>query len=168
MEYWYDSTATEREDGYSEATRALNLNLTDNCEAVLALWFYGDPCNASESMWVVLGDGVNEEISTYGTLGDDDPEDIKNAEWQPWYMDLGEFAAGGVDLSNVTSMSIGFGPRGSQVGTSPEGIVFFDTVIVCEHLCLEELTKDTDLNRDCVIDWADLEILVADWLEDRR
>jgi hypothetical protein len=168
MEYWYDSTATEREDGYSEATRALDLNLEDNCEAVLALWFYGDPCNASESMWVVLGDGTNEAISTYGTLGDDDPEDIKTAEWQAWYMDLGEFADGGVDLSNVTSMSIGFGPRGSQIGTSPEGIVFFDDVIVCEHLCLEELTKDTDLNKDCVVDWGDLEILLEDFLNDLR
>jgi hypothetical protein len=167
MEYQYDSTASERENGYSEAARALDLNLADNCEAVLALWFYGDPCNASESMWVVLSDGTNEAKSTYGTLGDDDADDIKNAEWQAWYMDLGDFAS--VDLSSVVSMSIGFGPRGSEEGTpGVEGIVFFDDIIVCEHLCLEELTKDTDLNNDCVVDWADLEIMLEDWLNDLR
>jgi hypothetical protein len=170
MEYQYDSTASEREYGYSEATRTLGLNFEDNCEAVLALWFYGDPCNASESMWVVLSDGTNEAISTYGIYGDDDADDIKNAEWQAWYMDLQEFADGGVDLSSVESISIGFGPRGSAGDPSPgvEGTVFFDDIMVCEHLCVERFTLDTDLNKDCVVDWGDLEIMLEGWLNDLR
>ncbi|MHC4388466.1 MAG: InlB B-repeat-containing protein, partial [Planctomycetota bacterium] len=169
MEYQYNSTGWEREYAYSEANRPLDPpeNWTDNCEKVLSLWFYGDANNMTESMWVLLSDDSNEAISEYGVMGDD-PADIKKEEWIDWNIDLQDFADGGVDLSNITSISIGFGPRGrdGEHPSDPVGAVFFDNIAVCTTICVPKYAPDGDINDDCVVDWEDLKLLAEDWLTD--
>ncbi len=172
MEYFYNSTGWEREYAYSEVQKPLDPaeNFADNGEKVLRLWFYGDPTNITESMWVALTDGsANTEISTYGILVDS-PDDIKNAEWKDWIIDLQDFADGGVNLEDIVEISIGFGERGrdGEHPGDPIGVVNFDDIALCTTICVPRYAPDGDINDDCVVDWEDVEEMVEDWLEDLR
>jgi hypothetical protein len=170
MEYFYNSTGSEREFPYSEAQQPLDspLDLTDDCEALLRIWFYGDPDNTTESMWVVLSDGTNDGQVTYGTIGPDSPDDIKNAEWRDFIVDLQDFADAGVDMSAVTEIAIGFGERG-RVGEfpgDPVGVVYFDDITFCATTCIPRYARDGDIDDDCDVDWDDVDLMAGDWLEE--
>ncbi len=81
----------------------------------LTLHFYGDPNNSvNEQMYVK----INGSKVTY----DGDAENLKRAGWQMWYIDL---ASIGVDLSNVTELSIGFERIGVVGG---QGVVLLDGI----------------------------------------
>ena len=170
MEYFYNSTGWEREYAFSEVQKSVAENFADNDEKVLVLWFYGDPINITESMWVALTDGsANTEISTYGILVDS-PDDIKNAEWKDWIIDLQDFADGGVNLEDIVEVAIGFGERGrdGEHPGDPLGVVNFDDIALCTTICVPRYAPDGDINDDCVVDWDDVEEMVEDWLEDLR
>jgi len=53
-----------------------------------------------------------------------DAADIATPEWKPWNVDLAAF---GVDLSNVTQLSIGFERTGVSGGS---GTVFIDDILL--------------------------------------
>ena len=170
MEYYYNNAQCERCPPYSEVGRPLEppLDLTDECERVLVLWFYGDPDNDTESMWVFLSDDTNDGQVTYGTLGPDSPDDIRNAEWKDFVIDLNDFADAGVDMSAVTLIAIGFGERGGY-GTFPDGpigVVYFDDVSLCTTICVPRYAPDGDIDDDCDVDGNDVELLFQDWLEE--
>jgi len=172
MEYFYNSTGWEREYAYSEVQKPLDPaeNFADNGEKVLRLWFYGYSYNITESMWVALTDGnANTALSTYGILVDS-PDDIKNAEWKDWVIDMQDFADGGVNLEDVVEVAIGFGERGrdGEYPGDPVGVVYFDDITLCSTLCVPRYAPDADINDDCVVDWEDVEEMVEDWLEDLR
>jgi hypothetical protein len=170
MEYFYNSTGSEREYPYSEAFRLLDspLDVTDDCEKMLRLWFYGDPDNMTESMWVVLSDGTTDGLVNYGTIPPDSADDIKNAEWKDFNIDLQDFADAGVDISALTAISIGFGERG-RVGEfpgDPVGVVYFDDFTFCATTCIPRYARDGDIDEDCDVDWDDVDAMVDDWLEE--
>ncbi|MHC4707004.1 MAG: hypothetical protein ACYS8I_07955 [Planctomycetota bacterium] len=170
MEYYYNSTGWEREYPFSEANQPLDtpLDLTDECEKVLVLWFYGDADNTTEDMWVALSDGTNDGVVTYGTLGPDSPDDIKNEEWKDFIIDLQDFVDAGVDTSAITEISIGFGERGrtGEFPGDPMGLVYFDDLTLCSTICVPRYAPDGDVDDDCDVDWDDVDLMVGDWLED--
>ncbi len=82
---------------------------------VLSLWFYGDPNNATtERMYVKL----NGSKVVY----DGDPNNLIQETWQQWSIDLSAF---GINLSNVTEMTIGFERTETTGGI---GMVFIDDI----------------------------------------
>jgi len=81
---------------------------------VLSLWFYGDPANVVEPMWVELSDTTTNKAKViYGTYTGEEAADIAEASWHEWLIDLGDFA--GVNLADVKSVAIGIGTEGSMV-----------------------------------------------------
>jgi hypothetical protein len=78
----------------------------------LTLRFYGDPENAAQQMYV----RINNTKIPY----DGDPANLKVASWQMWYIDLA-----GHNVSNVTSLSVGFDRIGATGG---KGKVFIDDI----------------------------------------
>jgi Concanavalin A-like lectin/glucanases superfamily/F5/8 type C domain len=80
----------------------------------LTLRFYGDPCNVSQQMYVK----INGTKVPY----DGDAANLSLKGWQMWYIDL---ASLGVDLSNVTTLSIGFERIGTVGG---QGMVLLDGI----------------------------------------
>jgi len=80
----------------------------------LTLYFYGDPNNVAQQMYVKL----NGSKVVY----DSDADNITRIGWQPWNINLADF---GVNLSNVTELSIGL-ERIGLVGGS--GVVYFDDI----------------------------------------
>jgi len=110
---------------YSEATLPLTFprDWTEEGVKILTLWFYGDPANAAESMYVAVANATGPTAVMY--------HDNVNAavidEWTQWNIGLEEFSNAGVSLTNVDSIAIGFGNRNNpQVGGS--GLMFIDDI----------------------------------------
>jgi len=107
--------------GKSEAT----LNLTSNRDWTvngvdkLVIWYVGDAANAPETMYVVLN----------GTAGvdNDNPNAAQINEWTQWTIDLTRFADQGVNLANVTSITLGLGNRSNPVAGG-SGIMYYDDI----------------------------------------
>jgi len=92
---------------------------TEEGVGVLSLWFYGDAANDAESMYVNLND--------IATVYHDNPDAALINTWTEWTIDLQEFATQGVNLTNVNTLSIGFGDKNNlQAGGS--GMVLFDDI----------------------------------------
>ena len=121
MPFNYDNSGPAT---YSEATADIdNLEIgrdwTIEGVGILSLWFYGDAGNAAESMYVALNDSF--------LFYNDNPDATQVEEWTEWRIDLQEFAGRGVDLTNVNTITIGFGDKNNpQPGGS--GKVFFDDI----------------------------------------
>jgi len=110
---------------YSEATCIFShvQDWTEKGVGVLSLWFYGDPNNAPEPMYVGI---ANANGPTEAVYHDNLDAPLIN-EWTEWRIDLQGFAAQSVDLTNVETLSIGFGDKNNpQAGGS--GLVFFDDI----------------------------------------
>jgi len=116
MPYYYDNNLK-----YSQAERPLSppQDWTKHGVKTLSLWFSGNPNNTAERMYVNLN-GI-------ATVYHDDPSAALIDTWTEWRIDLQDFAAQGVNLTNVTTMSIGFGDKNNlQAGGS--GMVLFDDI----------------------------------------
>ncbi|MHC4173617.1 MAG: GLUG motif-containing protein [Planctomycetota bacterium] len=113
---------------YSEATAniaklANDHDWTIEGVGVLSLWFYGDPNNAPEPMYVAITNSGSSPVAVYYN----NPEALLIEDWTEWRIDLQEFAALGVNLTSVDSISIGFGDKNNpQLGGS--GMVWFDDI----------------------------------------
>ncbi len=105
---------------YSEAAMTLTQrDWTEEGVGVLSLWFRGDASNVAERMYV----SINGSAVVYH----DNPNAAQIATWTEWTIDLQEFAAQGVNLTNVNTFAIGFGDKNNlQAGGS--GMVFFDDI----------------------------------------
>jgi len=111
----YDnSTASYSEATANIADLAIGQDWTKSGIKALTLWFYGDPTNAVEQMYVKLNGSK--------VIYDSDADNITRTGWQPWNIDLATFE---VDLSNVTELSIGFERSGADGGS---GMVLFDDI----------------------------------------
>ena len=117
MPVFYDNSV-----GISEVTRTFNSSLRDWTRedvTVLTLFYHGDAGNALEPMFVALNGNA--------VITNDDPEAVLNNDWTQWDIPLQNFANQGMNLSNVSSMTIGFGNMANPVAGG-EGHVFFDDI----------------------------------------
>ncbi len=103
--------------GKSEATLTLTSNRDWMVNGVnkLTVWYRGNSDNAPETMYVVLNGSAG--------VDNDNPNAAKAAAWTEWNIDLQAFADQGVNLSNVTSITLGL--RSVTGGT---GMLFFDDI----------------------------------------
>ncbi|MBC8469503.1 MAG: LamG domain-containing protein [Planctomycetes bacterium] len=104
--------------GKSEATLTLtsNRDWTENDIDKLVIWYIGDTANAPETMYVVLN----------GTTGVDNPDAnvAQAADWTEWKISLQDF---GTNLTNVNTITIGFGNRNNPTAGS-SGMMYFDDI----------------------------------------
>jgi hypothetical protein len=112
MIYRYDNAGKT-----SEATMTLVYprDWTEEDVTKLSLWFRGGSGNAADRMFVALGNAV---------VYHDDPAATQKAGWNDWVIDLAAFA--GVDLTNVNTVTIGFGTRGSPAADGGTGTMHVD------------------------------------------
>jgi hypothetical protein len=113
MPYFYDNNLKT-----SEATHTLVYprDWTEGGVTKLSLWFSGASGNAAERMFVALGNAV---------VYHDDPAVTQTTGWNEWVIDLQAFA--GVDLTNVNSITIGFGTKNSPAAGGA-GTMYFDDI----------------------------------------
>ncbi len=107
--------------GKSEATLTLtsNRDWTVNGVNTLTIWFRGTSSNAAEQMYVVLNGSAG--------VDHDNPNAAQAAGWNEWNIDLTRFADQGVNLANVTSITIGLGNRANPVAGGA-GMMYFDDI----------------------------------------
>ena len=107
--------------GKSEATLTLTSGRDWTSEGVntLVIWYIGDAANAPETMYVVLN----------GTAGvdNDNPDAALADEWTEWRIDLTRFADQGINLTNVNTITLGFGSRTNPVAGG-SGMMYFDDI----------------------------------------
>jgi hypothetical protein len=111
MPYTYDNTGKT-----SEATLTLTSGKDWTAEGVtkLSLWFRGDAANSAERMFIAL----NGNAIVYH----DDPAPTQMIRWTEWVIDLSAF---GVDLTNVNTITIGFGTKDAPAAGGT-GTMYFD------------------------------------------
>ena len=116
MSMSYDNTV-----GKSEATYTLTglRDWTKHDINTLSIWFRGDATNAAEPMYVVLNGSA---VVTH-----DNPNAALVEEWTEWKIDLQAFADQGVNLANVTSITLGLGNRSNPVAGG-SGMMYFDDI----------------------------------------
>ncbi len=114
MPYRYDNA-----NKTSEATMTLVYPRDWTQEGVgqLSLWFRGDRANAAERMYVALNGGT----PVYHA----DAKATQVATWTEWVIDLQAFQ--GVTLTNVNTITIGFGTKNSPAAGGT-GKMYFDDI----------------------------------------
>jgi hypothetical protein len=103
--------------GKSEATLTLtsNRDWTVNGVDTLTIWFRGEAGNAAEQMYVLLNGSAR--------VDHDNPDAATIVGWIPWNIPLQAFADQGVNLSNVSSITLGL-----SSGTGGTGMMYFDDI----------------------------------------
>ena len=103
--------------GKSEATLTLtsNRDWTVNGVNTLTIWFRGESDNAAETLYVALNGNAK--------VNNDNPDAAQATRWTEWNISLQAFADQGVNLANVTSITLGL----SSV-TGGTGMMYFDDI----------------------------------------
>jgi hypothetical protein len=103
--------------GKSEATLTLTSNKDWTVKGAnrLTIWFRGTSSNAAEQMYVILNGSARVDHPDSGAA--------TTTRWTEWNIDLQAFADQGVNLSNVTSITLGL----SSV-TGGTGTMYYDDI----------------------------------------
>jgi hypothetical protein len=156
----------------------------------MTLYFRGDPCNGKDTtgldqdqMYVELASG-----SDFGLIEYPDMNAIKETFWHEWNIELQDFNdAGGVTLSSIDTVYIGFGGY-AKTGQTSGGAgytygfgdtVYFDDIQLHPPRCVPSVSlpygdftgpysggEDPEPTEgDCIIDTWDLFLMSGDWLE---
>ncbi|MBL7187383.1 MAG: hypothetical protein ISS70_13765 [Phycisphaerae bacterium] len=114
MPYLYDNNLKT-----SEATLTLVYphDWSEQGVAKLSLWFRGDSGNSAERMFVAAGGNA--------VVYHDDASASQITGWTEWVIDLQAFA--GVNLTNVNTVTIGFGTKNSPAAGGT-GTMYFDDI----------------------------------------
>jgi len=112
MPFVYDNAV-----GKSEAILTLtsNRDWTVNGVDRLVIWYIGDAANAAETMYVILNGSAG--------VDNDNFDAAQAAGWTEWNTPLQAFADQGVNLANVTSITIGL-----RSVTGGSGMLYFDDI----------------------------------------
>jgi len=113
--------------GLSEVTRTLNADWTQDDVLTLTLFYKGNLSNDAEPMYITLNDTV---------ITHDNPQAARASGWNQWDILLQDFADLGVDLTNVNTMSIGFGNKANPV-PGGSGYVLIDDIRLYRSLPVE-------------------------------
>jgi len=162
MTFRYTNDGSTGKALYSETERtwAVPQDWTRYAVKALSLWFYGDAANSAEPLYV----GVQDSLGTRKDVPHENSNAVLLGGWQEWNVDLQGFANAGVNLTSVKKMYIGVGNRlAPQMGGT--GRLYFDDIRLYKPRCIPSLAKpDVELSGDCVVDYADLQILTDQWL----
>jgi hypothetical protein len=110
----------------------------------LTLYIHGIEENLGGQLYVKLN-GERRDQNT----------DLAGEYWQEVNIDLASF---GVDLQNVTSLTIGIAGAGSS------GLVYIDNIRLYPSRCIPEKVPG-DLTGDCIVDEEDLAVIADNWLK---
>jgi hypothetical protein len=80
------------------------------------------PGNSAEPLYVAVSSGARRAVVYH-----DNPKASQIDTWGPWTIDLKQFSDQGVNLTDVSSLSIGFGNK-SGPPTGGSGLVYFDDI----------------------------------------
>jgi len=158
----YDNSGAAGKARYSETQRewAAPQDWTQGDVKALSLWFYGDPDNAPEGLYVAVEDSAGRVKA----VNHPQLDAVQKDAWQEWNIELTQFSAAGVNLAAVKRMYIGLGNRNSPKAGG-KGSLYFDDIRLYRRRCVAPKGPSADLSDNCVVDYADLEIMASEWLD---
>jgi hypothetical protein len=114
--------------------------------------------NTADPLYVAVEDSTGKT----SVVSHEDPNAALATAWQQWNIDTREFT--NVDLTRIKKVYLGVGNRENpQVGGT--GTAYFDDLRLYRPRCVAELIQpDDDFSDNCVVDYADLQIMTGDWL----
>jgi len=149
---------------YSETERTFDppQDWTRKGVKALTLWFYGNPGNAAEQLYVAVEDSTGKTK----VVNHEDPNAVQLDTWQEWNIDLKRVSDAGVNLASIKKTYVGVGDRNlPKLGSG--GMLYVDDIRLYKPRCVPSLLKpDADLSGNCVVDYPDLEIMANEWLVD--
>jgi hypothetical protein len=128
---------------------------------LLTLSLHGNTSFA-EKVYVMLesNGGAQKGVVYYS-----EPNELRQGSWE-WYrflaIDLAQFSAQGVDLKNVSRMTIGVGNKASPTAGG-SGSLYVDTIRLQPPIWLDR-SGDADIDNDGVVNMNDLDALANAWL----
>ncbi len=116
MIYRYDNNLKT-----SEATMTLVYprDWTEDGITKMSLWFRGASANSAERMYIALNDNA--------VVYHENADVTQKGGWNQWIIDLTAFADQGVNLTNVNTLTIGIGTKGSPAAGGT-GTMYFDDI----------------------------------------
>lgn len=119
--------------------------------------------NMTDSVYVTLESNGGAESGTVQYPLVTELNQQAGYEWfHFWPIDLQAFADQGVQLTNITKITIGVGTRNSPAAGG-SGAVLIDRLRLSSPLCLRGYTP-ADINQDCIVDIYDFIELSNSWL----
>ena len=100
-----------------------NVEITGTVGAEWTSQDIGITSNAREPMYVSIANQTSPAVAVYN----DDPNASTTDTWTEWAINLQDFAAQGVDLTDVDRISIGFGDK-DNVQAGGSGMVYIDDI----------------------------------------
>ncbi len=142
------------------ATEAVFSNVTSSGTGQWAHQDIGLISNDAQTVYVTI---ANKSGAT-GTMFNEDPVASLISTWTEWNIDLKDFSDQGVDLTDVDSIAIGIGDKNNP--QSGAGTVFFDDIRLYQPRYVPDKVQPllADFTDDGLVDYKDLEIMMADWL----
>jgi len=138
-----------------------NVTITGQVGPVWANQDIGILSNDPEPMYVAVANSTGAPAVVY----QDDPAATQTGGWTEWNIDLKAFSDQGINLADIDSIAIGFGDRNNPVAGGA-GKMYFDDIRLYLPRCVASLARPAvSLNEDCVVDYLDLDLMVADWLK---
>jgi len=116
MIYRYDNTGKTSE---TTLTLAYPRDWTEEGVTKLSIWHRGVSANAPDRLFVAL----NGTAVVYH----DDPAATQMTGWKEWIIDLAAF---GVNLTDVSSITIGIGTRNTPAANGGTGTMYFDDILL--------------------------------------
>lgn len=146
-------------------TLGFQKNWQDDGVEALTLFFYGEPNNDPEPMYVGLEDTLGHlYVSNYGDYAGQDSNDMTEDEWHQWDIRLVDFDSNGVDTEDVNKILIGTGYRDDHVAGGT-GNLYIDDIRLYRPRCVPWFAKpDYDFSDNCIVDLADVAIMGQEWL----
>jgi hypothetical protein len=196
----YKKTGPDFEGSYAEADTTdlqAGSDWTASGVEALVLYFLGATTNgqdhvynlSQDQMYVELVDGdavPGSGIVKYDTAHGYDMNDIKEASWHEWNIDLADPCLADVNQANVAKIYIGFGGE-AKTGQSAPGAgavtllsdtVWFDDIQLHPPRCVPSVSlpygdttgpytggeEPEPTDGDCIIDYWDVLLMSDDWL----
>ena len=158
----YDNTGAGGKARYSETQREWPSpqDWTRNNVKALTLWFYGDPNNTAEQLYVAVEDNAGHvKVVNHPEL-----DSVLGASWHEWNIELTQFSAAGVNPKAIKKMYIGLGNRSSPKAGGT-GTIYIDDIRAYPSRCVPSKAKPAaSLNNDCVVDSLDVAMMAQEWL----
>jgi len=150
---------TSHDDNRTCEATFSNVTITGTVSPMWTSQDIGILSNEAQPMYVAVANNTGAPAAVYH----EDPAATQIGGWTEWNIELKAFSDQGINLADVNSIAIGFGNRNNPVAGGA-GKMYFDDIRVYLPRCVASLAKPAvSLNEDCVVDYLDLDVMVADW-----
>ncbi|OXU14869.1 LamG domain-containing protein [Sedimentisphaera salicampi] len=141
-------------DGLAETSRILPFSdLSFGEGEAITVSFFGElPMNALLSISL-----TDSSSNSYSVLYNPSVADRAN-QWKGFDAKLSDFAAGGVDITDVQTVTLGIDAAGCG-----EGSIFFDNLQVHPKRCVNRYALGDFRGTDCLADLGDYSVIANDW-----